>query len=58
MRTITTPDDRPDNRILECAVTAQANTIVTGDEYLLKLRTFEGIAIVRVTDFLRVIPSG
>lgn len=54
--TITVLDDQPDNRILECAVTAQADVIVTGDQHLLKLRTFEGIAIVRVADFLRMIP--
>lgn len=57
VRTITVLDDQPDNRILECAVTAQADVIVTGDQHLLKLRTFEGIVIVRVADFLRMIPS-
>jgi len=55
--TITLLEDRPDNRILECAATAQANVIVTGDQHLLKLRTFEGIPIVRVADFLRMIPA-
>ena len=58
VRTITLLDDRPGNRILECAVTAQTNVIVTGDHHLLKLRTFEGIAIVRMADVLRIIPSG
>lgn len=57
VRTITVLADRPDNRILECAVTAQVDVIVTGDQHLLKLRTFEGIAIVRVADFLRMISS-
>lgn len=57
VRTITELDDRPDNRILECAVTAQADVIVTGDQHLLKLRTFECVAIVCVADFLRMIPS-
>lgn len=55
VRTITVLDDQPDNRILECAATAQVDVIVTGDQHLLKLRTFEGIAIVRVADFLRMI---
>jgi putative PIN family toxin of toxin-antitoxin system len=55
--TITALDDQPDNRILECAATAQVGVIVTGDQHLIKLRTFEGIAIVRVADFLRMIPS-
>lgn len=57
VRTITALEDLPDNRILECAATAQADAIVTGDQHLLKLRTFECIAIVRVADFLRMIPS-
>jgi putative PIN family toxin of toxin-antitoxin system len=51
-RTITVLDDQPDNRILESAVTGQSDVIVTGDQHLLKLRTFEGIAIMRVADFL------
>jgi predicted nucleic acid-binding protein len=32
--------DEPDNRVLEAAVTEQAETIVTGDAALLDLRTF------------------
>jgi putative PIN family toxin of toxin-antitoxin system len=56
VRTITVLDDRPDNRILECAVTAQVDVIVTGDQDLLKLKAFESIAIVRVADFLRMTP--
>jgi putative PIN family toxin of toxin-antitoxin system len=40
-------DDKPDKRILECAVEAGADVIVTGDKHLLKLKGFRGIAIVR-----------
>lgn len=47
--------DEPDNRILECAV--EADLIVTGDRDLLRLREFEGIAIVRLVDFLRLFPA-
>jgi uncharacterized protein len=50
-------EDVPDNRILECAVTAQADLIVTGDHHLLVLREFEGIPIVRLVDFLMMISS-
>ncbi|MEO8338897.1 MAG: putative toxin-antitoxin system toxin component, PIN family [Nitrospirota bacterium] len=57
LRTVSLLDDSPDNRILECAVTAQADLIVTGDHHLLDLREFEGIPIVRLADFLRMIPS-
>ncbi|MBI5572562.1 MAG: putative toxin-antitoxin system toxin component, PIN family, partial [Desulfomonile tiedjei] len=47
----------PDNRILECAVAAQADVVVTGDHHLLALKTFEGIPIVRLADFLRMFPQ-
>ena len=56
VRKITVLEDVPDNRILECAVTAEADLIVTGDHHLLKLREFEGIPIVRLADFLRSVP--
>lgn len=47
-------DDVPDNRILECAVEAAAELIVTGDHHLLRLKIFQDMAIVRVADFLRL----
>jgi predicted nucleic acid-binding protein len=50
-------DDVPDSRILECAVTVEADLIVTGDHHLLKLKEFEGISVVRLADFLRTVPS-
>lgn len=55
-RQVAALEDDPDNRILECAVEAGADLIVTGDRHLLRLREFEGIAIVRLTDFLRMFP--
>lgn len=56
-RKVTVLQDMPDNHILECAVTAQADLIVTGDRELLALREFEGISIVRLADLLRMVPS-
>ncbi len=56
-RKVTILEDMPDNQILECAVTVQADLIVTGDHQLLALRGFEGISIVRLADFLRMVPS-
>lgn len=50
-------EDLPDNRILECAVEATADLIVTGDQHLLRLRTYQDVAIVRVADFLRLFPE-
>jgi putative PIN family toxin of toxin-antitoxin system len=57
VRKITVLADIPDNRILECAVTAHADLVVTGDHHLMGLKEFEGIPIVRLSDFLRMIPS-
>lgn len=46
-------DDPTDNRILECALAADAETIVTGDKkHLLPLDSFRGISIVELRDFL------
>ena len=50
-------EDIPDNRILECAVEANADVIVTGDRHLLNLKKFQGIPIVRLADFLRMFPE-
>jgi putative PIN family toxin of toxin-antitoxin system len=45
-------EDPPDNRILECAVTAGADYIVTGDNDLLRLGRYDAIRILSVSDFL------
>jgi len=44
--------DEPDNRILECAIESAVELIVTGDRHLLKLKTYEGIALIRLRDLL------
>lgn len=45
-------DDLDDNRVLECAVSAQADAIVSGDRHLLKLQGFRGIPILTPHAFL------
>jgi uncharacterized protein len=45
-------EDPPDNRILECAVTAAADYIITGDKDLLRLRRYDSINIITVREFL------
>ncbi|MBI3622054.1 MAG: putative toxin-antitoxin system toxin component, PIN family [Nitrospirae bacterium] len=41
------PQDETDNRILECAVEAHANFLVTGDQrHLLPLKQYKGIRIL------------
>ena len=54
----TVPTDPDDNRVLECAVSAGSQTIVTGDDDLLRLLAFRGIEIVRVADFLTRFSAG
>jgi putative PIN family toxin of toxin-antitoxin system len=44
--------DPDDNRILECAVAAGSEFVVTGDNHLLVLERFRGIDMVTVNDFL------
>jgi predicted nucleic acid-binding protein len=53
LATRATPDP-DDEMILECALAAEADYIVSGDKkYLLPLRQFRGIPIVSPLDFLR-----
>lgn len=49
--------DAADNRILECAIAAGADAIVTGDKALLALRAYRGIRILSLHDYL-AIPGG
>ncbi len=44
--------DEADNRIPECAVTAKAHLIVTGDNHLPTLGGFRSITIVSPREFL------
>ena len=45
-------DDPDDNRILECAVSAVSDYIITGDKDLLRLGRYDGIKIINVSEFL------
>ena len=45
--------DPYDDMVLECAVTADADYIVTGDAHLLELKEFEAIRIVTPAQFLK-----
>jgi putative PIN family toxin of toxin-antitoxin system len=50
-------DDPDDNRILECAVAAQAGFIVSGDNHLLRLGRYRSIRILKVADFMALLPT-
>ena len=45
-------EDEPDNRILECALAAEAEVIISGDTHLHQLRVFQGIPIMGPREFL------
>lgn len=44
--------DEADNRILECALEAKADVVITGDDHLQQLKTFRGISILSPRAFL------
>ena len=47
--------DDPDNRILECAIKAEADFLVTGDKHLLKLRMYGNFQIIKLSNFLSIL---
>ena len=48
-------DDSDDNKIVEAAVEAKANYIVTGDKHLLKIGNYHEIKIIKPNEFLKKI---
>ena len=50
-------DDPDDNSILECAIAAHADAIVSGDSHLLRLKTFQDIPILTANILLSQIPK-
>ena len=47
-------EDPADNRILECALTGESQYLVTRDNHLLRLKSFDGMQIIKVADFLEM----
>ena len=47
--------DEKDNKFLECAESAKADYLVSGDEDLLSLKEYEGIPIVRTWRILQLL---
>ncbi len=50
-------DDPDDDAVLEAAVAAEADRVVSGDEHLLRLRTFRSIRIVSPAELLQEIAA-
>jgi putative PIN family toxin of toxin-antitoxin system len=44
--------DLPENRILECAIDAQADYVISGDRHLLALKRHADSTIISLSDFL------
>ena len=49
--------DEPDNRILECALAADADLIVTGDRAMLALESIRNTRIVSLADYLGAVDN-
>lgn len=44
--------DEPDNRILECAASGEADIIVTGDKEMLRLKVYEKTKVISLKGYL------
>ncbi len=52
------PDDPDDDIIIACAIEAEADMIISGDQHLLSLGSYQGVPIIKAVEFLRsYIPS-
>ena len=47
--------DPDDNKIVECAVSCNADYIITADKHLLELKEYAGIKIVTANEFLKLL---
>lgn len=45
-------DDPDDDRVLECAIAGKVDYVVSGDRHLLKLKSYKGIPILTVRQFM------
>jgi len=50
--------DPGDDKVISCAVEAQADFIVTGDKRLQQLGEYQGIRIINAESFIRVLKEG
>ena len=46
------PDDPDDDLIIACAIEAEADMIISGDQHLLSLGSYQGVPIVKAVEFL------
>ena len=48
-------DDPDDNKVIECAIEASSDYIITYDRHLLKLKDYKGIKILKPEEILKII---
>ncbi len=46
------PDDPDDNIIIACAIEAEADMIISGDQHLLSIGSYQRVPIVKAVEFL------
>ncbi|MBV9304935.1 MAG: putative toxin-antitoxin system toxin component, PIN family [Acidobacteriaceae bacterium] len=49
--------DPPNNRILECAMAAGSQYLITGDNHLLRLQQYGETRIVKLAEFMEILQS-
>jgi putative PIN family toxin of toxin-antitoxin system len=49
------PNDPDDDMVIECAVAGDATHIVTGDKHLLTLKAYQGISIIKASEFVALL---
>ncbi len=50
-------EDPDDDKVVECSVVGGADYIVTGDKHLLALKQYGNIAIVKASEFLKIVKA-
>jgi len=50
-------EDPDDDRVLECAIASGSQFIISGDNHLLHLAQYENIRILKVAEFLTLVPQ-
>ncbi len=48
-------EDPSDDSFIHCAVQGNAEYIISGDKHLLKFEEYQGIKIIKPTDFIRIL---
>jgi putative PIN family toxin of toxin-antitoxin system len=50
-------EDHDDDRVLECAIASGSQFIISGDKHLLRLAQYGSVRILKVVEFLTLIPQ-